>query len=217
MNFKQKFYDITNLIQQEFDRNAEKYGSKLQCRKGCSQCCSQIFRITLLDAYIIQEHIKSLPPELQLHLKAKAEEYIRCLPLSKGEYPKVEGVETETRGNTEGVNTEGRMRLPCPALGSEGECTIYEARPVICRRFGPPIYDYKNPANVYACVLNFSPGEEIIDDKLIPNQTAIGMKWDELKEEYYKCLPLTKAEYPKWEGVETKNYTTIAEAIAIIE
>jgi Fe-S-cluster containining protein len=203
MNFTQKFYDITNLIQQEFDRNSEKYGSKLQCRKGCSQCCSQIFRITLLDEYIIQEHIKSLPEERQIELKSKAEEYIKNLPLTKGEYPQGEGVETETGEDTERVNKG--MRLPCPALGPEGECTIYEARPVICRRFGPPIYDYKNPGNVYACELNFSPGEEIIDDELIPNQTAIGMKWDELKEEYN-------------EKTEQKvKYTTIAEAIAGIE
>lgn len=85
---------------------------------------------------------------------------------------------------------------PLPALGTEGECTIYEARPVICRRFGMPIYDYKNPANVHACELNFKDGDEIMDDELIPNQTQIGMKWDELKDKF------------------GEGSTTIAEAIA---
>jgi hypothetical protein len=47
-----------------------------------------------------------------------------------------------------------------------------------------PIYDYKNPQNVHACELNFKEGEEIIDDKLIPNQTRIGKEWDELKKEF---------------------------------
>jgi len=207
MNFKQKFYDITNLVQQEFNRNADKYGDKLQCRRGCSKCCSQIFNITLLDAYIIQEHIKSLPPERQAVLKSKAKEYLlnKHLPLKK----EVAGLSRTSEAE------RGGFGLPCPALGAEGECTIYEARPVICRRFGIPIYDYKNPGNLYACELNFSQGEEIIDAQLVPNQTAIGMKWDELKEEYLKALPLTKGEYPKWEGVEKeKGYTTIAEAIA---
>jgi Fe-S-cluster containining protein len=175
-DFKQKFYDITDLIQVEFDRNLEIYGDKIQCRKGCSKCCSQIFRITKLDGWMISQHVKSLPEARRNELKQKAGEY-----------------------------AEG---LPCPALGLEGECTIYEARPVICRRFGMPIYDYKNPANVHACELNFKDGDEITDDKLIPNQTEIGMKWDEVKDEFASRLPLTGGET---EGVEG---TTIAEAIA---
>ena len=100
---------------------------------------------------------------------------------------------------------KGGFELPCPALGSEGECTIYEGRPVICRRFGIPIYDYKNPGNLYACELNFKSGEEIIDDKLVPNQTAIGIEWDELKEEYNNL-----------NGNQGKKFTTIAETIAKI-
>jgi len=158
-HFKNKFYDITGLIQKEFDRNLDIYGDKIQCGRGCSKCCSQIFRITNLDGWIIAEHVKSLPEERRNELKQKAKEYLKAKPLCKGE-------------------------LPCPALGDEGECTIYEARPVICRRFGMPIYDYKNPAAIHACELNFKDGDEITDELLVPNQTEIGKKWDELKDEF---------------------------------
>jgi Fe-S-cluster containining protein len=151
-DFRQKFYDITDLIQTEFDRNLELYGDKIQCRKGCSKCCSQIFRITLLDAWMISRHIKSLPIEQNEQLQQKAKQY--------------------KQGDS------------CPALGNEGECTIYEARPVICRRFGMPIYDYKNPQSVHACELNFKDGDEITDVQLVPNQTEIGIRWDELKAEF---------------------------------
>ncbi len=188
-DFKQKFYDITGLIQQEFDRNMDLYGEKIQCRKGCSKCCSQIFKITAIDGWMIQQHVQSLPEPRRSELQQKARDYISHLHLS-------------------GRNTEG---VPCPALGTEGECTIYEARPVICRRFGMPIYDYKNPQNVHACELNFKDGDEITDDMLIPNQTEIGMKWDKLKEEFNSCLPLKKGEWSMTEGVKG---TTIAEAIA---
>jgi Fe-S-cluster containining protein len=186
--FRKKFYDISNLIQSEFDRNLQKYGDKIQCRRGCSQCCSQIFNITLIDAYIIAEHVRTLPSERQNILKKKAREYI------------------DIRSRTAfGEQSEDEFslkpRIACPALGVEGECTIYEARPVICRRFGIPIYDYKNPDKVYACELNFENGEEIDDKELIPNQTAIGIKWDELKEEF------------KGNNDNRKNYTTIAETI----
>jgi len=74
-----------------------------------------------------------------------------------------------------------KPHIPCPALGNDGECTIYEARPIICRRFGIPIYDYKNPGNIYACHLNFKDGEEIVDDKLVPNQTKIGKNGTSLR------------------------------------
>jgi len=175
---KQKFFDITNLIQAEFDRNMDIYGDKIQCRRGCSKCCSQIFRITALDGWIIAEHVKSLPEPRRSELQQKAREYLSNLPKpTDGQILQHEGV-------------------PCPALGAEGECTIYEARPVICRRFGMPIYDYKNPANVNACELNFKDGDEITDALLVPNQTTIGKQWDELKVEF-------------GEGA-----TTIAEAIA---
>jgi len=64
-----------------------------------------------------------------------------------------------------------------------------------------PIYDYKNPKNVHACELNFKDGEEITDNKLVPNQTEIGKKWDSLKDEF------AMGENSKKEG------TTIAEVI----
>lgn len=160
-----KYIDLTELIQDEFERNAEKYGDKLKCRDGCSQCCSQIFRITLLDAEIIKIHFRKLENTQQSILKTKAENYIN----KTGEFD----IESEEYSKI--------PKIPCPALSENGSCMIYEARPVICRRFGPPVFDYKNPEKLFACELNFYGGEEIIDELLIPNQTKIGKAWDELK------------------------------------
>ena len=211
---KQKFFDITDLIQAEFDRNMDIYSDKIQCRRGCSKCCSQIFRITALDGWIIAQHVKSLPEPRRRELQQKAREYLSHLPDSKGdnELSSDESAMNVTNSNHPGSSSHPSLKkegsnsasdgtaefhgLPCPALGAEGECTIYEARPVICRRFGMPIYDYKNPSNVHACELNFKDGDEITDVLLVLNQTAIGKKWDELKAEF-------------GEGA-----TTIAEAIA---
>jgi len=175
---KSTYFDLTELIQHEFDRNLIKHGAKIKCSRGCSGCCSHIFNITLLDGLVISEHISKLPQVQREYLQLKAKTYLE---------------EKEKQENS---------LIPCPALGNEGECTIYEARPVICRRFGVPIYDYKKPGSIYACELNFKAGEEIIDDELIPKQTEIGMKWDELKDEFMEKI-----------GNEQKNHTTIAEAI----
>ena len=184
-----QFTDITDLILIEFDRNLKKYGDKIKCRKGCSQCCSQIFRITKIDEAVIKEHLNELPLEVKDDLKKKAADYIS----------------NSDRNNISNIPKDEynlKLKIPCPALSEEGACMIYEARPVICRRFGPPVYDYKNPGKIFACELNFSNGEEIVDNDLIPKQTLIGKKWDELK-----------TEFNKQEGLNENASTTIAEAI----
>ncbi len=184
--FDEKYFDITHLIQKEFDRNINKFGGKIKCRKGCSQCCSQIFRITQSDAYIIKNHISELNANEKNILKKKAEDYsVKMNSISSfgEEFFKI-------------------PKLPCPALDPNAACMIYKARPVICRRFGPPVFDYKNPDKLSACELNFQNGEEIFDDELIPNQTLIGKKWDELKTIFNKENNLSK-----------DASTTIAEAI----
>lgn len=170
---KEKYSLLLKLIDSEFNRNKLLHGEKIKCGKGCSKCCYQNFRITGIDAEIISNHINSLSQEEQNILISKASEYLK--------------------------NNDGTPK-PCPALSSEGACTIYEVRPVVCRRFGPPMYDYKTPDKIHSCELNFSPGEEIIDDELIERQTVIGKTWDELKEEYA-------------DNFNEKRIYTIAEAI----
>ncbi|HMQ67786.1 MAG TPA: YkgJ family cysteine cluster protein [Ignavibacteria bacterium] len=185
-SFSKKYINLTELIQQEYNRNSDLHGDKIKCKEGCSQCCFQIFRITLLDAEVIYSHINNLEIKQQDLLRSKAEKYISL----KEHY------------SNESDEYFKKPEIPCPALDKNGSCMIYDARPVICRRFGPPVYDYKNPEKLFACELNFKQGDEIIDEQLIPNQTEIGMEWDELKTLYN-----TKYSHKK------NASTTIAEAI----
>ncbi len=166
-----KYINLTHLIEQEFTRNKNKYGARLKCARGCSACCSQIFRITSFDADVIKNYLAKIDETERSRLQSSAKKYL------------------DKRKNT--VASE---QIPCPALGNEGECTIYEARPVVCRRFGVPIYDYKNPGKLHACELNFKNGEEIIDEELIPKQTEIGQLWDSVKEDFGKDEPTSIAE-----------------------
>ncbi len=74
-------------------------------------------------------------------------------------------------------------RLACPAL-DHGVCSIYEFRPLICRKFGMPIYNPGRPGQIFACQLNFRDGEEIEDSQLIQIQTGIHESWRQLQSEY---------------------------------
>lgn len=185
-SFNKSYINITHLIQNEFDRNVNKYGSKINCRKGCSQCCFQIFKITLIDSFIIKKYLDTLPIEQVNNLKERTKFYI-----------------AQIKNNiTQGDEFYVKPKFPCPALSENEECMIYAGRPVICRKFGPPIFDYKSPGKIFACELNFAEGEEITDDELIPNQTQIGKEWDMLKTEF-------NIKYNLRENAST----TIAEAI----
>jgi Fe-S-cluster containining protein len=174
-SLQEKYSHLIQLLDKEFDRNIDLHKEKIKCCKGCSKCCYQIFRISNFDAEIIREYLnREDNSALKMNLKKKADEYLK---------------------NNNSIKS-------CPALNEEGACMIYPARPVICRRFGPPVYDYKNPGKLHACELNFADGEEINDPGLIEKQKEIGILWDEIKTSFN----------------EDKKYdenisTTIAEAI----
>src|SRR5438309_8988096 len=56
----------------EFARNQRRYGEKIHCRKGCSDCCSQMFQITELEAAYISRAVKELPPDARGRMKQRA-------------------------------------------------------------------------------------------------------------------------------------------------
>jgi Fe-S-cluster containining protein len=75
------------------------------------------------------------------------------------------------------------LRLACPAL-EDGVCQIYEHRPLICRKYGMPLYNPQKPEQVFACELNFRPGEEILDSQLVQIHTNLCHGAAEVQAEY---------------------------------
>jgi Fe-S-cluster containining protein len=120
---------------------AHKSGKWLVCRPGCAQCCIGVFPINQLDAVRLREglvHLSEHAPERADRVRQRAREAVSRL--SK-EFPGDsisglldEGEEAEQRF-AEFANDE-----PCPALDpATGLCELYEARPMTCRVFGPPV------------------------------------------------------------------------------
>ncbi len=88
-----------------------KGGSWVVCRPGCYDCCLGPFDITQADA----RRLRAGVAELERRDPARAERIRRRpAPCSDDD--------------------------PCPALDPvAGTCDLYEARPVICRTFGPAV------------------------------------------------------------------------------
>ncbi|MBV6432165.1 MAG: hypothetical protein IANPNBLG_02301 [Bryobacteraceae bacterium] len=169
-----EYLTICRDFEHEFDRNRRLYGARIQCRRGCSDCCHQLFQITEIEAAWISHGIRLLAPELRARLTEKARTYIedRRLLVSRGGEPEAWG----------SLPAPG-ARLACPAL-EDGACSIYEYRPLICRKFGIPLYNPDKPGRVFACELNFRNGDAIDDPHLVRIQSAIHGKWRQVQAGY---------------------------------
>lgn len=181
---------VCDLADAEFARGRQVHGARILCGRGCSQCCSQVFQITEVEAARISAHVAGLPAAEQANLKATAHEYVAArAKLFSG-------------AEAWGQAAPAGSALPCPALGAEGECTIYEARPIICRKFGVPIFNPDRPERVMACELNFRPGESFADNELVSRQTAL-----------YRAQQQLQAQWNEAGGARSETPWTIARAI----
>jgi Fe-S-cluster containining protein len=127
-----------------------------------------------MEAAWISYGVRHLPLDLRGRLAAKAKPYLdarRHLVSRTGE--------PEAWGSLPSPGT----RLACPAL-EDGVCSIYEYRPLICRKFGIPLYNPDKPGRVFACELNFRNGEAIDDPPLVQIQSAIHYEWKQAQVDY---------------------------------
>jgi Fe-S-cluster containining protein len=172
-----EYRQVVALVEQEFDRHLALYRERIQCGKGCFSCCSQMFRITLMDAVMISRAIREMTPERRAGLQESARAYLKRREELIGQRAVLTG-----QFDMDEIPTTG-LRLFCPAL-EDGACGLYEARPVVCRKWGIPLYDPNRPDNLQACELNFPAGTAFEDeelDRIIERQTEISERWQRLK------------------------------------
>ncbi len=113
----------------------------LVCRPGCTQCCVGVFAINQLDAARLQQGLVELEksdPRRARGIRERAQKSVQRLSRDFPGNVKTgvldEGPAAEERF-AEFANDE-----PCPVLNPEaGLCELYDARPMTCRTFGPPV------------------------------------------------------------------------------
>jgi Fe-S-cluster containining protein len=152
---EERYREIVAAVDAEFARNRALHGDRIRCGPGCTECCHHVFAITPLEAEEVARGIAALPNEVRHELRTRALEYVERR-LLRGE------------------------RLACPALRG-GECSIYEHRPLMCHKFGMPLFNPDKPDRIFACELNFANGDAIHDPDLIQIQTGIHEAWTQLK------------------------------------
>jgi Fe-S-cluster containining protein len=163
----------------EFRRVRNEFAGRMQCRRGCSTCCSQMFSISALEGAVIANAMARLPPSDRDELRRAARAYVDEATARGLSDPGALG---------ESIVPRTGVRLTCPAL-RDGACAIYEARPLICRKWGIPLFDPSTPDRLLACELNFQAGESIDAAHLVGRQSALLERWVSVKADAAGELP----------------------------
>ena len=91
-------------------------GTELACRAGCSLCCSLRVDVFAHEIFLIADYVRThFSPEelaaLQARLAARSERVLALTPFQ-----------------------HATQNIPCPLLAEDGRCSVYEVRPLSCRR-----------------------------------------------------------------------------------
>ena len=173
---RDRYQEFSEAVGREFRRNRRLHGGKIHCKRGCTDCCYQVFSITELEAAEISRRVKALRPQLRGRLAENARAYLprRTEVLKRHGYIRAWG-----------HLPTPEARLACPAL-IDGECAVYDHRPIYCRKVGIPLHHPERPGRIFACELNFSRGESYQDSQLVPIQSAMAEDWVQLQAEFDK-------------------------------
>ena len=133
----------------------------LACRPGCTQCCHGVFAINQLDAERLRDGLTQLAlddPMRAAAVRARAEEAVARLSIDFPGDP-VTGI-LGTSDEEEDAFAEFANDEPCPVLSPEtGTCDLYEARPLTCRVFGPPVLSEEGLGMCELCYQGASEAE----------------------------------------------------------
>jgi len=175
MNIKNPVESLHQNIDQFFEKTFAKYPEKIKCRINCTQCCHVDLSISQVEVVRIQDWFGSLNEEQKN--KFKLQWQIKQ-PLGK----------SYTSNETK----------PCAFL-YDGGCTIYEARPTICRSHGLALMRSENETtkSIDACELNFQselpPVEDCLDLDRLNSLLAVAnkvMKFDDKRTRLKKLKEL---------------------------
>ena len=137
----QQDHELVQIVDSAFADAARRSGKWLVCHPGCSQCCVGVFAINMLDAVRLREGLKKLEklaPERATRVRERARDAVSRLSKDFPGDPATGLLHQGDEAARHFANFADHE--PCPALDPDtGLCDLYEARPMTCRVFGPPL------------------------------------------------------------------------------
>ncbi|SKA09027.1 Putative zinc-or iron-chelating domain-containing protein [Trichlorobacter thiogenes] len=115
-------------------------GDQIACQRGCSACCRGLFDITLLDARLLREGFEQLSQDIQQTVTTAAQQSIAGIRNSWPDFDQPYLFNGYPEEEWDLVMPE-EDETPCPLLGQDGLCLVYQYRPMTCRLNGIPMVD----------------------------------------------------------------------------
>jgi Fe-S-cluster containining protein len=120
-----------------FQRAAAALLGKVPCEAGCSGCCIGPFPITLLDRRSIREGMSTLPEGTRQTIEARAREQANAMESVYPQLARSRFIDAWPDSTIDRL-VDHFHQSPCPALGNDGLCILYDYRPLTCRSMGIP-------------------------------------------------------------------------------
>lgn len=111
---------------------------EIPCRKGCTDCCKQIFPLSFVEAWLISENFKTLDRTKRRAVAQKAkkaQEKLNKLDLKKYE-TQTDSIKEISENRNAFANSIRGTDIICPLLGNDDLCALYGARNHDCRIHG---------------------------------------------------------------------------------
>ncbi|MGA8441626.1 MAG: YkgJ family cysteine cluster protein [Candidatus Sulfotelmatobacter sp.] len=149
-------------------------GAWLVCRPGCTQCCIGAFPINQLDAARLRKGLDDLEMRAPLRAERVRNRARDSVARLSSDFPgdPATGLLREGIDASEAFSDFANEE-PCPALDpATGNCELYEARPMTCRVFGPPV---RSEDGLGVCELCFdgATNEEIAACEMKPDPDGL--------------------------------------------
>lgn len=128
--FVSKALELLGSIYKKVDEGIEQFSAYAPCKKGCSTCCSLYLDCTAIEAENIRRYVIENKTEEEIEKIKNKLTYMKGL-LTTTPRP----YELDERELDDLYLTYASKHIPCMFLNDEGACSIYEVRPLSCRKF----------------------------------------------------------------------------------
>lgn len=135
-----RYRELLNEVDTWFARCSLVAGEQISCQRGCSACCRGLFDITLLDACLLQDGFKRLSPAIKRSVRTSARQKILEVQQHWSDFSAPWLMNSYPEEEWDLVMPE-EDETPCPLLGTDGLCQVYDSRPMTCRLNGIPLVD----------------------------------------------------------------------------
>jgi len=176
--------ELVQIVDAALADAANRSGSWLVCRPGCTQCCVGVFTINQLDAARLKNGLAELEKRDPARAAAVRSRSSAAAARLSADFPgdPRSGILAEDDASEARFEEFANDEI-CPVLDpSTGMCDLYESRPITCRTFGPPVqakdglgvcelcYHGASDEEIAACEMEVDPDD--LEAKLLENVEA---------------------------------------------